>query len=51
MIIPSLIQSTDIPATILEFAGLNKSKINDGISYKDIINGTNKHHRDMIIGK
>ena len=50
MVIPSLIQSTDIPATILEFAGLNKSKINDGISYKDIINGTNKHHRDMIIG-
>ena len=40
MIIPSLIQSTDIPATILEFQGcLNKSKINDGISYKDIING------------
>ena len=46
----SLIHSTDIPATILNFAGANKSKMNHGLSYKDVIEGKVQEHRNIIIG-
>ena len=50
IIIDDLIHSTDIPATILEYAGLNKSKMYHGISYKNVIEGTQKNLRNIIIG-
>ncbi len=49
-IIKSLIHSTDIPATILEYAGLNKSKMHHGISYKNVIEGAKINLRNIIIG-
>ena len=46
-----LIHSTDIPATILDYAGLQKTKMHYGISYKDVIEGEKKNHRNFIVGK
>ena len=46
----SLIHSADIPATILDFSGANKSKMNHGLSYKDVIEGKIQEHRNIIIG-
>ena len=46
----SLIHSADIPATILDFAGSNKSKMNHGVSFKDVIEGKVQEHRNIIIG-
>ena len=48
--VSSLIHSADIPATILDFAGTNKSKMNHGLSYKDVIDGKVEEHRNIIIG-
>ena len=48
--VSSLIHSADIPATILDFAGTNKPKMNHGLSYKDVIEGKVQEHRNIIIG-
>lgn len=48
--IDDLIHSADIPATILDFAGLNNYKMNHGISYKSVIERKREGPRTIIIG-
>jgi len=47
----ALMHSADIPATILDYIGVEVPKNYFGRSYKSLVEDTNKRDRDIIIGK